>query len=538
MAKELAKSELRGGDQRTLTGDSLVHYLHGWERRRRLAGSLAWGARGLAGGLFVALLVATAARIWPLLSLPRLLTLAGLMGASGLLVALSLVWLWPRKSPEQARFFDRRLGLQERVSTALEIKQGTITLPRELMEEQLADALSAAEKADPAAAIPWRIVPRDCLPAALCMALLAAVLWLPNPMQGILAERMAVREEIEEQVEELEALRDEIAADPQLSEEDQEELLEILDGAIEELETGDLTREEALAELTEAADRLRELSSAEAEQQAAGLERAAEGLKESPITSALAEALLNGEYQLAADALSDLAEGLEEGLTREGELELAEQLAEAAAGLAESNPELAGQLAQAAQAIQDGDIAAAEQALAGASQTVGQTGQEIAASNAAQNAAGEVAQSGQQVAQAGGEGQGGQGSSTEPGEDGQGGGAGQGEGNSEGAGGQAGPMESDNAPGDGGLREFESIYAPQRLGGEGGLEMELPQGDPLQAGELVRELASNPEIGQSTVPYNQVYGNYVDAANQALREQHIPLGLRGYVRDYFSSLEP
>ena len=99
-------------------------------------------------------------------------------------------------------------------------------------------------------------------------------------------------------------------------------------------------------------------------------------------------------------------------------------------------------------------------------------------------------------------------------------------------------MESDNAPGDGGLREFESIYAPQRLGGEGGLEMELPQGDPLQAGELVRELASNPEIGQSTVPYNQVYGNYVDAANQALREQHIPLGLRGYVRDYFSSLEP
>jgi hypothetical protein len=54
----------------------------------------------------------------------------------------------------------------------------------------------------------------------------------------------------------------------------------------------------------------------------------------------------------------------------------------------------------------------------------------------------------------------------------------------------------------------------------------------------VRELESDPEIGQSTVPYNLVYATYVDAANQALREQHIPLGLRGYVRDYFSSLEP
>jgi len=97
-------------------------------------------------------------------------------------------------------------------------------------------------------------------------------------------------------------------------------------------------------------------------------------------------------------------------------------------------------------------------------------------------------------------------------------------------------METDNGPGDGGLREFEPIYAPQRLGGEGGPEMELPQGsDP---GELVRELPSNPEIGSSTVPYNQVYANYADAANQALEDQHIPLGLRGYVRDYFSSLEP
>jgi len=97
-------------------------------------------------------------------------------------------------------------------------------------------------------------------------------------------------------------------------------------------------------------------------------------------------------------------------------------------------------------------------------------------------------------------------------------------------------MRSDDRPSDGGLREFEPVYAPGRLGGQGGPEMELPLGsDP---GELIRELPSSPEMGQSTVPYNQVYTVYYDAANQALEEQHIPLGLRTYVREYFSSLEP
>jgi hypothetical protein len=42
----------------------------------------------------------------------------------------------------------------------------------------------------------------------------------------------------------------------------------------------------------------------------------------------------------------------------------------------------------------------------------------------------------------------------------------------------------------------------------------------------------------SQVPYADVYGNYRDAANQALDEGYIPLGMRGFIRDYFSSLEP
>ena len=517
-----------------------------WDRRRRAAQSMAWGARGLAGGLLVALLVAIASRFWPLLSVPRILALAGLASAAGSLIALALVWLWPRSALDQARYFDRLLNLQERVSTALEIKAGRITAPQEMVERQRMDALEAAGKADPVAAIPLRPEPRDWRPALLCALSLAAALWFPNPMEGILAERAAVREEIEEQVEELEALRDEIAADPRLSEEDQEALLEILEGAIEELESDDLSREEALAELTETADRLKDLMDPETGSQTADLQGAAGSLGESSLTSPLSEALLGGDFQEAADLLEALAGELEK-LSAEEVLELAEHLAEAAAALAESQPELAAQLAEAAEALQEGDMAAASQALTQASGTMEQAGQAIAASNAAGNAAATVAGSGQQIAQAGqgagsGEGQGG-GDGSGGGEgagqgegDGQGGGVGRGEGNSEGAGGEGGPMESDNGPGDGGLRGYEPIYAPQRLGGEGGPEMELPQGD--DPGEFIRELPSDPEMGESTVPYDQVYADYADAANQALQDQHVPLGLRNYVRDYFSSLEP
>lgn len=381
---------------------TLGRALRQWDRRLRTVQSATWGMRGLAAGLFVAVLVTAASRIWPFLTLPWLLALAGLWGGVGLGSALLLVWLWPRSALEQARLFDLRLGLQERFSTAVEVREGAISAPDWLAQEQLADALEAGLTADPAAAFPLRVLRRDWLLAALALALLAAALWLPNPMFGILAERAAVRQAVEAQIEELEVLREDIAADPQLSEEDRAELLELLDGTVEKLEAGDLSREEALAELTRAGERLRQLMSSEAEAQAAGLQSAAQGLKESAVTDALGEALLNEDYQAAAAVLEDLSNDLGEALTREQELELADSLVEAVGELADSNPELAAQLGQAADSIRSGDIASAREALAQASQTTGQTAQQIAASRAAQRAAQQAAQSGREVAQAGG----------------------------------------------------------------------------------------------------------------------------------------
>jgi hypothetical protein len=110
----------------------------------------------LAAGLFVAGLIAVAARLWPLLALPWLVALAGLWALVGLMTALSIVWLWPRSPLARARFFDWRLDLRERLSTAVEIQQGAVSVPEWMARKQLADALDAAQEADPAAAIPLR----------------------------------------------------------------------------------------------------------------------------------------------------------------------------------------------------------------------------------------------------------------------------------------------------------------------------------------------------------------------------------------------
>jgi hypothetical protein len=524
---------------------TLQAHLAQWDRRRRLAGTLAWAPRGLAAGLAVATVIAVAARLWPLLSTPWLLALAALWALLGSLAAALVVWLWPATPLELARAFDRRLGLRERVSTALELESGALVAPAGLAERQRADALRAAAAADPVAAIPLRLARRDGLLALAALALLAAAIWVPNPMQARLAERAAVREAVEAQIEEIEALRDEIAADPALSEADRAALLEVLDSTVERLQAGDLTREEALAELTEAGQQLRQLGGEDALAEASALQAAGEGLRESAVTDALGAALEQGDFATAAAILEDLSDELGQALTRDEELALAEQLDEAAAELAASNPELAGQFSAAAEAIRRGEIEAAREALAQASATTNQTGQAAAAAQAAQAAAGQLAGGGQQIAQAGAAGQGGQGSAGQGGTSqgaGQGqssqgtGGAGQGESNAEAQGGAAQPMETDNGPGDGGLRQFEPLYAPQRLGGSGGPELELPPGgDP---GELLRELPGNPEVGESTVPYNQIYALYREAAGRALSDQRIPLGLRETVRDYFSSLEP
>ena len=534
----------------------LVQLLNRWNARRRLRDGLIWAPRGLLAGLLLAVIVATAARLRPLLDNNEVGYAALGLGLAGLLIS-AVVFLMQRATLiQQARFADRQFGLQERVSTAVEIHNGQLTVPAPLAKQQLADTLAAVRPVDAKRDLPLRLNRRDWLVLLAAAALLIAAVLLPNPQTDILKKRRAVEQAIEEQIEALEALQEEIRQNPELAEEQQEALLEPLDNALEQLETGNLSQEEAVAALSEAEADLRELSSDfSTEDLRRRLEEAGQPLSDNAAGQSLGQALQNGNLPQAGAAAAQLADDLP-ALSQEDLSQLAQDLAETAASLQDVDSQLSQQLAEAAQALQNGNVAAAQQALREASGTLQQRAQEGAAAAQAADAAGQLNQGRQEVAQAGqsgqpGQGQPGQGQGEAQGQgqgqgsgqgEGQGAGSGDGKGQGQGQGAQTEQGEGAGGPGPGG-GHAENVFVPDLvdLSGEEGVDIELPAeciANPADCGGLLSETPTEFTEEGSVVPYNQVFGDYRDAAYEALSDDHIPLGMKGYVRDYFSSLEP
>ena len=83
---------------------------------------------------------------------------------------------------------------------------------------------------------------------------------------------------------------------------------------------------------------------------------------------------------------------------------------------------------------------------------------------------------------------------------------------------------------------YDEVYVPYRFDEEGagvdvGREDSGDEGVPVGDAPLPA-----PEGGRAGVPYREVYADYAAQAGAALEGSYIPLGLKQYVRDYFSSL--
>ena len=83
--------------------------------------------------------------------------------------------------------------------------------------------------------------------------------------------------------------------------------------------------------------------------------------------------------------------------------------------------------------------------------------------------------------------------------------------------------------------QYESIYDPTRLG-DGG-EISQSTGKVTQNGEHT-QLQLTPGLGntQGSVPYDQVAGEYRDAAVQSAQQDNLPDYARQWVNDYFTAL--
>lgn len=538
--------------------DELTTHLNNWNGRRRLQFALLWVPRGILIALLLAVVLATVARLRPLLTNREVAIVSIAFVVFGIIISLvALLWrrytLW-----QQAQFADAQFALNERTTTAIEIHDGHINTTAVLAQQQLTDTVTAVQQIDTKAQFPLQINRQDWLIILLAIVLLLTALILPNTQEAILQEQRDLKQSIEDQIQELEALSQEIQENPALTEEQREELLEPVESAIEGLEQGNLSQEEAVATLSEAEADLRELASnndnSALRQQ---LETAGEPLADNPATQALGSAMQEGNLALAGQEMAQLADDLP-SLSAEELDQLAEDLAETTASLQGTDDELAQELAEAAEALQNGDIAAAQQALREAAATTQQRAQEAAASQQAQDAANSVNQSREAVAQSGQPQQGqqgqqaqgnqsGQGQQGQQGQNGEGNQSGQGQPLGQGQGqGQQGQGQSTEGgqiggPGEGGGHTDNVYVPPLREFDEAGVDVELPAeciANPADCGGLLSEAPTDFDPETSTVPYQQVYGDYRDAANEALQDDYIPLGLKGYVREYFTSLEP
>ncbi len=105
--------------------------------------------------------------------------------------------------------------------------------------------------------------------------------------------------------------------------------------------------------------------------------------------------------------------------------------------------------------------------------------------------------------------------------------------------GQAGrPEDSDTGGASGELGE--QVFIPWERRPSEGQEMSIPGQDSGQGETITRE-NPNPSgglPGPALIPYQQVYTQYFEAAQQAINRADIPPAYRDLVRDYFTLLEP
>ncbi len=328
-------------------------------------------------------------------------------------------------------------------------------------------------------------------------------------------------------------------------------------------EQGQMTAAEALQQM---AGQLPEMTPEQQQAAAQALQQAAQSLQNTNPEAAqslqdAAESLQNGDTNAAQQSLNEAAQSLQQAQQQaQAQQGSAEQLSQAAQNAQQAQQQL-GQQGQSGQ--QNSQPQASQQGQSGEqgqSNQDGQPSQNAQGQGGEQGQEGEEGQSGQQGQQPGegqqGE-QGGEGSQ-QPGQ-GESGGDGQpqdgqsgntpndsagssagdapgGAGDDQLGGPQSGQVPQNNNPDGTGEGRYDPVYAPRRIGGEGEDEIVLePDASdaPVQEGEF----AQNP-TGDVTVPYNEVFSDYSDAANRALESDYIPLGLRDVVRDYFSSLEP
>ncbi len=397
-------------DPKLLDADPRLSRLHGLlqhaQARLRMqeAASLAPWAAGL--GLAAGALLAGIDRFAHLMPLDVLLATGAGLVLAALLTALLYALLRSRDLMLTARQADHLLSMDERLSTALEDASSPPTNPTpeqtDLREAQLDDALSAASGLS-VKSLRVTLPGRRLLPVALMLALFMAVIFVPFPANS----NQATQAQVTAERKNIEILKQAVQSQPHAADDPTlKSLLQELAQLSKDLDRGNLSREEAIARLSETQSKLEKALDPQASAQKQALDELAKQLAASGMSEAgeaakdAGEALKSGDPQKAADTLKKASEQAAT-MSPQQRKELAQTLKQAQGNVAALDPQLAQSLNDAANALESNDPKAAEQAMKNLGQRVEDNSQNVATQQQVQQALAQIQQSKANIAQAG-----------------------------------------------------------------------------------------------------------------------------------------
>lgn len=497
---------------------------------------------GVCSALAAGILLGLLSRIVPVY---RVYILWGYISA--VILALSLLGLFamiPGLSAI-ARMADS-FGLKERVSTALELQNQTSEYKDPLLNDTVIhlEKLNYKEKMSLS---PHKNILITILVLAIVFGVTAI---LPDPLKDKAQLAHELKEYKTEQKKKVDKTEEEVKKNAALTQEQKKELLDKLAELKKELKNvKDIKEVEKVLEKT--AKKL-ELKIDKLKDQ--NLKNMAEKLAENKETKDLANALKSGKPEDIQKQLQELKEKLK-NMDGAGKSSLQNALANA------SNSMSDGDLKDSLNALNSSISSGNENAI---NKSVDSVSGAVSDSLAQQNMNEALAQAqnniqGQQPANANAQGQGqgsgqgqGQGSGQGSGQ-GQGSGSGSGSGQGSGAGGSGAGSGSGNRDGgvtpygQGGIankppsagkeKEYEKIFTPSRLGGQGETSMVNGKSNG-NSGKSETSITSNSNASLGELkPYNQVVGEYSQKAMENVNSSSIPAGMEDIIKSYFSSLQ-
>lgn len=447
------------------------------------------------------------------------------------------------------------MGLAERTITALELVGDNSAFA--LLEKN--DALEHLKKVDYRKSIPIKPNRRYFAVCLILVAVLALSGFIPNPMADRAAEMYSIRKKAEEQQKKVDKIVEAVKNNPKLTEEQKKEVEARLEELKKELRTAEDNKEmnkafgRAEKKLEYVKDKYTSIDD---------LNKIAEVFSKNKMTKEIADMIREGDVKAFKDRLRNTAEILK-NLTTEEKQRFAEEIEKLAQEL-KNNPELAQAFSELAKKLASGEMGDLSKELSQLDQSISELmeneavqealseiSKELASMNDNQSSIGQ-GQQGQN--DNGHQGQGNQpgngnkqGQGNQPGSSGQGQGQGQGQGSGAGSGTDMGSENTESIPqGSSGISkkntsekkdgEYEKVFTPHTLGGEG--ETSNLSGSKGTGGNIEQVITDRGQtIRGSSVPYNQVIGQYREKAMDSISTSDIPPGMKDMVKEYFTSLD-